>query len=142
MTVSGVITDNRKLVEAVNALAKDNTVAAVLLAVDSPGGSVAGGESLHDALVRVAAAKPLVTVMGRHGGVGRLHDQPARRAHLRQQRDADRLDRRDPRNRKCRRPAGPAGHHLRGDHLRAAEGPAELHPTACRRPDAPICKGW
>ncbi len=64
VTVSGVITDNRKLVEAVNALAKDNSVAAVLLAVDSPGGSVAGGESLHDALVRVAAAKPLVTVMG------------------------------------------------------------------------------
>ncbi len=39
-------------------------MAAVLLSVDSPGGSVAGGESLHDALARVAAAKPLVAVMG------------------------------------------------------------------------------
>ena len=64
VTVDGVITDNRKLVDAVNALAKDRSVSAVLLSVDSPGGSVAGGESLHDALVRVAAAKPLVTVMG------------------------------------------------------------------------------
>ena len=36
----------------------------MVLAVDSPGGSVAGGESLHDALERVAAAKPVVTVMG------------------------------------------------------------------------------
>ncbi len=39
-------------------------VAAVVVAVDSPGGSVAGGESLHDALARVAAVKPVVTVMG------------------------------------------------------------------------------
>ena len=62
--VNGIITEDRKLLEAVNALAKDSSVAAVMLSVDSPGGSVAGGESLHDALVRVAAAKPLVTVMG------------------------------------------------------------------------------
>ncbi len=64
VTVSGVIASNRRLVEAVSALAKDSSVAAVLLAVDSPGGSVAGGESLHDALARVAAVKPVVTVMG------------------------------------------------------------------------------
>jgi protease-4 len=62
--VSGVITADRRLIEAVSALAKDKDVAAVVLAVDSPGGSVAGGESLHDALVRVAVVKPLVTVMG------------------------------------------------------------------------------
>ena len=64
VTVSGIITANRKLVEAVSALAKDSSVAAVVLSVNSPGGSVSGGESLHDALVKVAAAKPLVTVMG------------------------------------------------------------------------------
>ena len=64
VTVSGIITDNRRLVQAVDALAKDRSVAAVVLTVDSPGGSVAGGESLHDALERVAAAKPVVTVMG------------------------------------------------------------------------------
>ncbi len=64
ITVSGIITEDRKLLQAIDALARDKSVAAVMLAVDSPGGSVAGGESLHDALVRVAAAKPLVTVMG------------------------------------------------------------------------------
>jgi protease-4 len=63
VNVSGIITEDRKLIEAVDRLAKDRSVAAVLLSVDSPGGSVAGGESLHDALARVAAAKPLVTVM-------------------------------------------------------------------------------
>ena len=64
MSVSGIITQDRKLVEAVDALAKDANVAAVILAVDSPGGSVSGGESLHDALARVALAKPVVAVMG------------------------------------------------------------------------------
>ncbi len=37
---------------------------AVILAVDSPGGSVAGGETLRAALIRVAAKKPVVAVMG------------------------------------------------------------------------------
>ena len=64
VAISGVITADRRLVEAISALAKDSSVAAVVLAVDSPGGSVSGGESLHDALARVAAAKPLVAVMG------------------------------------------------------------------------------
>ena len=64
VNVTGIITDDRRLIEAVGALAKDRSVAAVVLRVDSPGGSVAGGEALHDALERVAAAKPLVTVMG------------------------------------------------------------------------------
>ena len=64
VNVTGIITDDRRLIEAVSALAKDRSVAAVVLHVDSPGGSVAGGEDLHDALARVAAAKPVVTVMG------------------------------------------------------------------------------
>ena len=64
VTVNGVISEDRKLLDAVNALAKDSSVVAVLLSVDSPGGSVAGGESLHDALQRVAMVKPVVTVMG------------------------------------------------------------------------------
>jgi protease-4 len=64
VNVTGIISANRQLIEAVSALAKDRSVAAVVVAVDSPGGSVAGGTSLHDALADVAAAKPVVTVMG------------------------------------------------------------------------------
>jgi protease-4 len=64
LSVTGIITQNRKLIEAVDALGKDASVAAVIVSVDSPGGSVAGGESLHNALVRLAAVKPVVTVMG------------------------------------------------------------------------------
>jgi protease-4 len=36
----------------------------VILAVDSPGGSVSGGETIHDAIARIAAKKPVVVTMG------------------------------------------------------------------------------
>ena len=64
LSVDGLITDEPKRVEAVDAARRDPSVRAMILAVDSPGGSVAGGENLHDALDRFAHAKPLVTVMG------------------------------------------------------------------------------
>ncbi len=64
VTVSGIITENRPLIEAIDGLARDSRTAAVIVAIDSPGGSVGGGESLHDALLRVARVKPVVAVMG------------------------------------------------------------------------------
>jgi protease IV len=64
LTVSGVITDDRKLDEAVTRLADNDSVKALIVAIDSPGGSVAGGEGLHDAIARVAGKKPVVAVMG------------------------------------------------------------------------------
>lgn len=64
VVVHGVITEDRKLLDAVLALAKDKSVPAVIIDIDSPGGTVSGGESLRAALLRVAAAKPVVAVMG------------------------------------------------------------------------------
>ena len=64
LSVSGIITENRKLTEAINALADDASVPALIVFINSPGGSVAGGESLHDAIARVAAKKPVAAVMG------------------------------------------------------------------------------
>ena len=64
LTVNGVITQDRDLNRAVRKLARDDRVKALLLEVNSPGGSVAGGESLHDAVAAVAAKKPVVVVMG------------------------------------------------------------------------------
>ncbi len=64
VTVNGLITDDRKLTEAITALADDDHVRAVILAIDSPGGSVAGGETIHDAIAEVAAKKPVVVTMG------------------------------------------------------------------------------
>jgi protease-4 len=64
VTVNGLITDDRKLTNAIDDLADDNRVKAVILSINSPGGSVAGGETLHDAIARVVAKKPVVVTMG------------------------------------------------------------------------------
>ena len=64
ITVNGLITEDRKMTNAIDALADDDHVKAVILSIDSPGGSVAGGETLHDAIALVAAKKPVVVTMG------------------------------------------------------------------------------
>jgi protease-4 len=64
LTVNGIITDQNRLTESVAALADDPSTRALIVSIDSPGGSVAGGEALHDAIAKVAAKKPVVAVMG------------------------------------------------------------------------------
>ncbi len=64
LTLSGLITEQSKLVEAVEKLANDSATKALIVRIDSPGGSVAGGEAFHDAIANVAAKKPVVAVMG------------------------------------------------------------------------------
>src|SRR6478609_6199206 len=50
LRISGIITEDRKLVEAVAKLADSKSVKALIVTINSPGGSVAGGEGLHDAI--------------------------------------------------------------------------------------------
>ncbi len=62
-TISGVIGGGHDEIEALDELRKNASVSAVVLHLDTPGGEVAGGEGIHDAVVQLAAAKPVVTVM-------------------------------------------------------------------------------
>ena len=64
LDIRGTITEDRRLLDAIERLATDSTVRAVIVAIDSPGGTVAGGEAIHAALTRVAAARPVVATMG------------------------------------------------------------------------------
>ncbi|MGY4803593.1 signal peptide peptidase SppA [Teichococcus aerofrigidensis] len=65
LAVEGTITDDRKVIEAIDEAARNPAVRGMILAIDSPGGTVAGGEGLHHALARFrAAGKPLTAVMG------------------------------------------------------------------------------
>jgi protease-4 len=64
VTVNGLITEDRKTTNAITALADDDHVKAVILSINSPGGSVAGGETLHQAIAHIAAKKPVVVTMG------------------------------------------------------------------------------
>jgi protease-4 len=64
LPVRGFIGDDRKTMEALERAGRDSSVRAVIVAIDSPGGSVAGGEALHAALARLAERKPVVATMG------------------------------------------------------------------------------
>jgi protease-4 len=64
LSVSGLIAEDRDRDETLARLADDRSVRALIVAIDSPGGTVSGGEALHRALAKVAASKPVVAVMG------------------------------------------------------------------------------
>lgn len=64
LAVNGIIAGDRDRDRTVAKLADDDSVKALVLEIDSPGGSVAGGEGLHAAILKVARRKPVVAVMG------------------------------------------------------------------------------
>jgi len=64
VTVSGIITDDRKMQELIDKVAKSNQVKAVILDINSPGGTTTGGEAMYDAVRRLAEKKPVVAVCG------------------------------------------------------------------------------
>lgn len=64
LEVRGGITEDRRMLEAVERVARDSHYRALIVAIDSPGGTVAGGEALHAAIRRVAQSKPVVATMG------------------------------------------------------------------------------
>jgi protease IV len=64
LNVTGIITEDRKLLDAIRAAGRDPNVNALIVSINSPGGSVSGGESLYRAIKGVAEKKPVVAVMG------------------------------------------------------------------------------
>ena len=64
VTVSGFIGDSRKRHELLEKLKKNSHVKAVIVAVDSPGGTTVGGEALYDDLRELAQVKPVAAVFG------------------------------------------------------------------------------
>ena len=65
LRLTGTITDSRELIRLIERAGRDSQVRALLVSIDSPGGTVAGGEALHTAIRGVrAAGKPVVAVMG------------------------------------------------------------------------------
>tara|TARA_Y100001954_G_scaffold229461_1_gene275509 strand:- start:284 stop:1201 length:918 start_codon:yes stop_codon:yes gene_type:complete len=61
--VKGVILHDDDRIREIRELAKDDSVKAVIVRIDSPGGTVVGGETLHNALLSLGEEKPLVAVM-------------------------------------------------------------------------------
>ena len=62
MTVSGVITGDEETLRVIHDI-EASAASAVLVEIDSPGGTVTGSEALYDALRRLAAKKPTVALV-------------------------------------------------------------------------------
>src|SRR5689334_19370012 len=62
VNIEGLIRSDQERVEALERLEKSQA-AAVIVHINSPGGTTAGSEQLYDALVRLKAKKPLVVVV-------------------------------------------------------------------------------
>ncbi len=61
---SGAIAGSDTIVDAVNAASKDTTIKAIVLRVDSPGGSSLASDLMWNAIERAKAEKPVVVSMG------------------------------------------------------------------------------
>jgi len=64
ITIGGLILDDSVRDKALAEVASNNKARALLVKIDSPGGTYVGGEALYQSLQRVAKKKPVVAVMG------------------------------------------------------------------------------
>ena len=62
VTISGFISGDRRTLELIKSL-EESRAAAVVVRIDSPGGTTSGSEALHRALRDLAAKKPMVAVV-------------------------------------------------------------------------------
>ncbi|WP_338721589.1 signal peptide peptidase SppA [Devosia sp. XK-2] len=67
IVVSGTVTTMSARSEAIDELIEDDRIKAVIVAINSPGGTTAGGEELYEDLRRLSAAKPVVSTIDELG---------------------------------------------------------------------------
>jgi protease-4 len=63
VTIEGLIRGDRDRVQAIDRLTRSSLARAVIVHVDSPGGTTAGSEQLYDSLSRLREKKPVVIVV-------------------------------------------------------------------------------
>ena len=61
--IEGLIRSDRDRVDALERLGRSSTAKAVIVHINSPGGTTGGSEQLHDALKRLKEQKPMVVVI-------------------------------------------------------------------------------
>ena len=64
VSLTGIITEDRDQLRMLKRIADDKSVAGVIVFVNSPGGTTAGGEALFEAIREVAKTKPVVAQFG------------------------------------------------------------------------------
>ena len=61
--IDGLITGDQRTLDLLKKVEDSDKVKAVLLRIDSPGGTTAGSEAVYDAVRKISAKKPVVAVM-------------------------------------------------------------------------------
>ena len=64
VSLEGIITEDRDKLKLFKQLAESKQVAAVILFINSPGGTTTGGEAIFEAIRELAKTKPVVAQMG------------------------------------------------------------------------------
>jgi len=64
VSISGVITNDRPMLELLDDLKDKDQVKGVILDISSPGGSTVGGEAIYEAVRDLASEKPVATSVG------------------------------------------------------------------------------
>ncbi|KUG23176.1 peptidase s49, sppa [hydrocarbon metagenome] len=72
VNVDGVITDSIPIAEQLDDFGKDDSIIAVVLRVDSPGGGVAASQEIYDAVIELKKKKKVVASMGSIAASGGL----------------------------------------------------------------------
>ncbi len=62
--IEGTINENEDLLERLREVAESERVKGVMLTIDSPGGTTAGGEAIFEAIRRISEQKPVVAQVG------------------------------------------------------------------------------
>ncbi|MES2907187.1 MAG: signal peptide peptidase SppA [Pseudomonadota bacterium] len=70
VNVTGMIQYEPKMIELLKRVEDNDAAKAVLVYIDSPGGSTAGSEALYNSLRRISAKKPVVAQIGALGASG------------------------------------------------------------------------
>ena len=64
IAIEGTILENKELIGRIEEAGEDEAVKAIILTVDSPGGTTVGGEAIHEAIKNAAGQKPVVAEIG------------------------------------------------------------------------------
>ena len=65
--ITGAITDDEELIARLTAIEESDKAKGLIVMIDSPGGTTAGGEAIYEAIRKVAAKKPVTSQIGTLG---------------------------------------------------------------------------
>jgi len=73
LQIKGIILDAEEYLMAINGMAKDRSIKAIVVRIDSPGGSVGASQEIFEELKKIRVKKPVIVSMGSVAASGGLY---------------------------------------------------------------------